>query len=511
MGRQTINIGTTPRDKTGDPLRTGGDKINDNFIELYDIYNGNTYRTTISPENISIPTDYDGANPDLTNAISTIYVNTATEDQTASWLWVIDTETDCTATVSSNNIVTIDTITADSGIITLTASNIAFPTVTLTATITVTRAKQGEPGTAGSVSVDDDTIQLNGSGELECLILGRSTTSTKSGRFWYDDYETTRTTIAGIIGSGSDEPQRQGDYSIGLGRYSLNTGRGTIGMHAGNPYGQTGGFAQPNTPYTGNYCLIIGEDIFNVGGGSYESSGVMGSGNNSILIGNDILNEGDGNVIVKSSSSLTTDVTGDNNLIITAGAKYHTLRMSNSLVLAENIAETSTTVKNVFSRGDTSYIEHIGENSITLSYGSSSNGGYKLSDLLLGKKSSGSSPAILSLTGDGGSDYVRCDALRNRGQQVIPFKLMISTINNLEDANFEYFWGEYVGAIIVENTSYTVVDFTALTTSGVAGGITTTVTATIPGTDLLITVATNGSAEYNHTGRLELTQVSRQT
>ena len=35
MGQQTIGIGTTPNDATGDSLRDGGDKINDNFTELY--------------------------------------------------------------------------------------------------------------------------------------------------------------------------------------------------------------------------------------------------------------------------------------------------------------------------------------------------------------------------------------------------------------------------------------------------------------------------------------------
>jgi|SRR5210317_379598 len=36
MAKQTINIGTYPDDKTGDPLRTAFDKSNDNFTELYD-------------------------------------------------------------------------------------------------------------------------------------------------------------------------------------------------------------------------------------------------------------------------------------------------------------------------------------------------------------------------------------------------------------------------------------------------------------------------------------------
>ena len=37
MAKQTINIGTAPNDDTGDDLRTGGDKINDNFDELYSL------------------------------------------------------------------------------------------------------------------------------------------------------------------------------------------------------------------------------------------------------------------------------------------------------------------------------------------------------------------------------------------------------------------------------------------------------------------------------------------
>ncbi len=35
MARLNINIGTTANDKTGDPLRTAFDKVNQNFVELY--------------------------------------------------------------------------------------------------------------------------------------------------------------------------------------------------------------------------------------------------------------------------------------------------------------------------------------------------------------------------------------------------------------------------------------------------------------------------------------------
>ena len=35
MAKQALNLGTAANDNTGDTLRAGGDKINDNFTELY--------------------------------------------------------------------------------------------------------------------------------------------------------------------------------------------------------------------------------------------------------------------------------------------------------------------------------------------------------------------------------------------------------------------------------------------------------------------------------------------
>lgn len=55
MAKQTINLGTTADDGTGDSIRVGGDKINDNFTELYDakrfgIYD---YNNTIAPQSFT--------------------------------------------------------------------------------------------------------------------------------------------------------------------------------------------------------------------------------------------------------------------------------------------------------------------------------------------------------------------------------------------------------------------------------------------------------------------------
>ena len=45
MARQTLDIGTNANDGTGDTLRSGGEKINDNFAELYTTLGGNSIAT----------------------------------------------------------------------------------------------------------------------------------------------------------------------------------------------------------------------------------------------------------------------------------------------------------------------------------------------------------------------------------------------------------------------------------------------------------------------------------
>lgn len=46
MAQAYVNLGTVPNDGLGDPLRDGGDKINDNFDELYPAVALNTAKVT---------------------------------------------------------------------------------------------------------------------------------------------------------------------------------------------------------------------------------------------------------------------------------------------------------------------------------------------------------------------------------------------------------------------------------------------------------------------------------
>ena len=98
MTQRIINIGATANDKTGDPLRTAFNKINENFTELYNLtgitsltelaqdyaaqmfINGNhegvsvEYDDSNNKLNIIVALDYDGG------AASTVYDDDTTLD-----------------------------------------------------------------------------------------------------------------------------------------------------------------------------------------------------------------------------------------------------------------------------------------------------------------------------------------------------------------------------------------------------------------------------------------------
>jgi hypothetical protein len=64
MAKQTVNLGSSANDGTGDPLRTAFDKINDNFNELYSVtgagssnnvqISGNSIQSTNTNGNITL-------------------------------------------------------------------------------------------------------------------------------------------------------------------------------------------------------------------------------------------------------------------------------------------------------------------------------------------------------------------------------------------------------------------------------------------------------------------------
>ena len=88
MAKQTINIGTTANDGTGDPLRTAFDKVNDNFTELYnddagdvDSVNGQTGVVVLDSDDIA-----EGATNEYLLADSVTYAKLGTEFTTSAAL-----------------------------------------------------------------------------------------------------------------------------------------------------------------------------------------------------------------------------------------------------------------------------------------------------------------------------------------------------------------------------------------------------------------------------------------
>ena len=75
MAKQTINLGTVANDNTGDELRVGGDKINDNFDEIYTYGFGSPFYDDIEPAAEFTPAS-GGAAPDVvTHTIGGIAMN----------------------------------------------------------------------------------------------------------------------------------------------------------------------------------------------------------------------------------------------------------------------------------------------------------------------------------------------------------------------------------------------------------------------------------------------------
>ena len=79
MAKQTVNLGSSANDGTGDPLRTAFDKINDNFDELY-LYNSAGSGNNIEITGNTIATD--NTNGDITldpNGTGRVILATASE------------------------------------------------------------------------------------------------------------------------------------------------------------------------------------------------------------------------------------------------------------------------------------------------------------------------------------------------------------------------------------------------------------------------------------------------
>ena len=85
MAKQSIGLGAAANDNTGDTLRVGGDKINDNFDEIYNtLGNGTTLAVTTSNAALGHVLKYNGS-----NFVSADFgqLTTALDVNTTLWKW----------------------------------------------------------------------------------------------------------------------------------------------------------------------------------------------------------------------------------------------------------------------------------------------------------------------------------------------------------------------------------------------------------------------------------------
>ena len=79
MAKQTIGLGSTANDNTGDTLRAGGDKVNDNFSEIYTaLGNGSNLTVTLANPAVNQVLRYNGTTfipSDYTQLTSALDVN----------------------------------------------------------------------------------------------------------------------------------------------------------------------------------------------------------------------------------------------------------------------------------------------------------------------------------------------------------------------------------------------------------------------------------------------------
>ena len=141
MAYQAIGLGTSADDGTGDPLRTGADKVNDNFVEIYTLL---------------------GTGTTLTSGISSTATVVTLTAPTISGV-VGGTQTSATITTLTTTTVTGTTLNAGTlalaaGSITDSSGAISFGNENLTTTGTLTAGN----ATVGTITSTGATIVLEG-------------------------------------------------------------------------------------------------------------------------------------------------------------------------------------------------------------------------------------------------------------------------------------------------------------------------------------------------------------
>lgn len=211
MAKQTLNIGTLANDGTGDTLRDGGDKIQDNFNELYTALGGDTVKIAIGSPTANQILKYNAGTSVFepssdANDNTTYTVSAEVSGSDASIrLTGSDASTDNVNLVSGTGI-NIDRTDADNITINNTVTNTTYAT-----SIQSVTAGSKELRLSGSNSVNDDITITEGSG----IVLTSSNdaqltiTSVSLQQFDFTAGDGSNYTVqgSGLLTAGENDPQ----------------------------------------------------------------------------------------------------------------------------------------------------------------------------------------------------------------------------------------------------------------------------------------------------------------
>ena len=211
MAKQTLNIGTLANDGTGDTLRDGGDKIQDNFNELYTALGGDTVKIAIGSPTANQILKYNAGTSVFepssdANDNTTYSVSAETSGSDASIrLTGSDASTDNVNLISGTGI-NIDRTDADNITINNTVTNTTYAT-----SIQSVTAGSKELRLEGSNSVNDDItitegngIELTSSNDAQLTI---TSVSLQLFNFTAGDGNNYTVSGSGLLTAGENDPQ----------------------------------------------------------------------------------------------------------------------------------------------------------------------------------------------------------------------------------------------------------------------------------------------------------------
>ena len=179
MAQQTINIGSSANDGTGDPLRTAFDKINDNFSELY----GSTAEANdlIEDSTPQLGGDLDVNGRRITSARSNediILLPNGTGGVVASAIRIAGTtiSSDDSSTININEGLVVDGTASVSGAATLSSTLGVTGAATLSSTLAVSDATTLTTTNIDNLTIQDSNITSSSNADINITPGGTGST-----------------------------------------------------------------------------------------------------------------------------------------------------------------------------------------------------------------------------------------------------------------------------------------------------------------------------------------------